>query len=371
MKLCNCDIHQLKNIAEKKKFICFGAGKEFFDFFSDFKKLHLERHLYAVADNNTEKIGTELDVEGASVPVIGIGNLLQVRDMFLLISCADLEGVVRQLENYDELKNVPCFAAYFVRSETNKTYERNHNYPDCFRITGMPCIPKKIHYCWFGKKEIPEKNRNWMKSWKKYCSDYEIIRWDESNYDVSKNRYMYEAYQNKKWGFVSDYARIDIIYNYGGIYLDTDVELLKSWEELRYQDAFMGMEANLRINLGLGFGSVPYYGLWKDLLDLYDELHFVREDGTWNQLPCPQLQNDIYLRRGFINNGEYQRIDQAVIYPPAVFSPKDLYTGEVLFTSHTYSIHHYDGSWVDDRQRDKDCVRRKMYTHFKNISGEG
>ena len=370
MRLCNCDIYQLKKMAEKEKLVCFGAGKEFSDFIADFKSLHLERDVYAVADNNIKKIGTELDIEGVSIPVIGIKSLLQIRDMILLISCADIEGIVRQLEAYDELKQVRCMAVHFVRSETNKVYEQKYGYPDSFRYTETPCIPKKIHYCWFGKKEIPEANRVWMRSWAKYCPGYEIIRWDESNYDISKNRYMYEAYQNKKWGFVSDYARIDVVYHHGGIYLDTDVEMLKSWEELRYQEAFMGMETNFRINLGLGFGSVPNYGLWKELLEMYDELCFVREDGAWNQLPCPQLQNEVYLRKGFINNGRYQRLDSATIYPPAVFSPKDLYTGEISLTEHTYSIHHYDGSWIDDVRKKKDDDRKRLHVEFENISGE-
>lgn len=370
MRLCNCDIYQLKKISEKERLICFGAGKEFFDFFEDFESLYLERNVYAIVDNNVQKIGTNIDIKGISIPVIGIESLLHIRNIVLLISCADIEGIVKQLEDYEELKQVRCMAVHFVRSETNKTYERKYNCPNCFRITDTPRIPKKIHYCWFGRKEIPEANRVWMKSWKKYCPDYEIIRWDESNYNISKNRYMYEAYQNNKWGFVSDYARLDIIYHYGGIYLDTDVEIIKSWEELRYQEAFMGMETNFRINLGLGFGSVPNYRLWHEVLKLYDDFSFEKEDGTWNQLPCPQLQNEVYRRNGFINNGKYQRLGTAIIYPPAVLSPKDLYTGEVSLTTHTYSIHHYDGSWIDDKQKKKDDERKKLYVQFKNISGE-
>lgn len=370
MKLCNCDIYQLKEIIKEKKLVCFGGGKEFFDFFSDFKELHLERSVYAVVDNNKKKVGTMLEAGGTSIPVINIERLLQIKNMILLISCADVEGIVKQLESYVELNEVWCFTVHFVRSETNKTDEQKRRYPDSFRMTEISRIPPKIHYCWFGKKEIPEKNQIWMESWRKYCPDCEIIRWDETNYDVSKNRYMYEAYQNQKWGFVSDYARIDIIYHYGGIYLDTDVEIIKSWEDLRYQEAFMGKETSFRIALGLGFGSVQYYSLWKDLLDMYDRIYFVREDGTRNQVPCPELQNAVYLHKGFQNNGEYQRVGEAVVYPPAVLSPKDQFTGEIMLTPHTYSIHHFDGTWTDDRQKKNDQRRQKMYVQFKNIGGE-
>ena len=108
-------------------------------------------------------------------------------------------------------------------------------------------IPKIIHYCWFGGAELPEKDRKCIESWKKFCPDYQIIEWNENNYDVTKNTYMYQAYQAKKWGFVPDYARLDIIYQHGGIYLDTDVELVKNLDSLLENDAFMGFVSPLTV----------------------------------------------------------------------------------------------------------------------------
>lgn len=370
MQLSNCDIYHLKEIAQRKKLICFGAGKEFREFLSDFEDLHLEDNIYAIADNNAEKIGKTILVAGIVVPIISVGQLLDVKDAVLFISCADISGVLEQLEKYNELETTQCFAARFVRSCTNKTEESKRQYPVSFRITQEPLIPPKIHYCWFGGAAIPDRNLAWIDSWKKYCPDYEIICWNESNYDVSKNRYMYEAYKNRQWGFVSDYARIDIVYNQGGIYLDTDVELIKSWEDLRHQYAFMGIEANLRINLGLGFGSVQYFPLWKELLDMYDNIYFENEDGTWNLIPCPELQNEVYVHNGFVNNGNYQKVGGASVYPAAVLSPKDLYTGEIRIAPHTFSIHHYDGSWLDDTQLSKDNLRKMLFEKFKNVDGE-
>ena len=127
-------------------------------------------------------------------------------------------------------------------------------------------IPKIIHYCWFGGNEIPENDKKCIESWKKYCPDYKIIRWDESNYDYKKNSYMREAYEAKKWGFVPDYARLDIIYNYGGIYLDTDVELLKSLDEILDCEGFFGFESENLVNLGLGFGAVKGNEIIRDMM---------------------------------------------------------------------------------------------------------
>ena len=116
-------------------------------------------------------------------------------------------------------------------------------------------IPKVIHYCWFGHNPLPERYKEWIKSWKRYCPDYEIVEWNESNYDVTKHPYMRAAYDAKKWGFVSDYARLDIIYENGGIYLDTDVELVKNLDELLYQEGFAGVDSSGRLSTGLGFGA--------------------------------------------------------------------------------------------------------------------
>ena len=116
-------------------------------------------------------------------------------------------------------------------------------------------IPKVIHYCWFGGNPIPEKDRRYIEGWKEKCPDYEIIEWNERNYDVSKNKYMAQAYEEKKWGFVSDYARLDLVYQYGGIYFDTDVELLKPLDNLLELEMFCGFESTKYVNFGIGFGA--------------------------------------------------------------------------------------------------------------------
>lgn len=207
-------------------------------------------------------------------------------------------------------------------------------------------IPKIIHYCWIGDKPIPEHNRKIMESWKKFCPDYEIKEWNESNYDFTKNRYMREAFENKQWAFAPDYARLDIIYEYGGIYLDTDVELLKPLDDLLNLTGFMGFENSKVCAPGLGFGAIPKLQIIKELRDYYEELSFVKEDGTLNKIVGPAHQTNYLLKKGLIQNDSLQEIEGLTIFPTEYFSPKN-FLGEINLTRNSYSIHHFDASWLD------------------------
>lgn len=219
-------------------------------------------------------------------------------------------------------------------------------------------IPKKIHYCWFGGNELPEDALKCIESWKKFCPDYKIIQWDESNYDVTKNAYMNEAYKAKKWAFVSDYARLDIIYNEGGIYLDTDVELLKNLDKFLNDKMFCGFEKNLLsekerfVAFGLGFGAESRHSVLKDLLDLYEKLNFYNSDGSMNLIPCPEYQTKILIEHGLLTlNNKTQKLSDCVVYSDDYFCPKDGQTGCLLITDNSVSIHHYSATWFDDKHR--------------------
>lgn len=234
-------------------------------------------------------------------------------------------------------------------------------------------IPKLIHYCWFGKNPLPEDARRCIASWRKYCPDYQIIEWNESNYDVTTNPYMYEAYQAEKWAFVSDYARIDIIYQHGGIYFDTDVELLKPLDALRNDPLFCGWESNVdetgenNVAFGLGFGAEPQNCILKEILNIYSTLSFYNQDGTFNLAPCSVYQT-MALKKHGLNTEKMtlQRLEYGTVYPCEYFSPKNYYTGEVLCTANTYSIHHYTALWLSPRERNMIQVRQKMRTRFGN-----
>jgi len=211
-------------------------------------------------------------------------------------------------------------------------------------------IPKKIHYCWFGGNPIPDEFKEYMESWKEFCPDYEIIEWNESNYDIEKNQYIHEAYQSKRWAFVSDYARLDIIYNHGGIYFDVDVELVRNLDSLLINEAFAGFELGKSVNTGLGFGAIKEHATIKKLRDNYDKLKFINEDGSFNLTTCTIYQTDFLIKEGLKLNGKKQVVAGITIYPDEFFSPKPIRTYKTKLTPNSYSIHHYSASWFPEEQ---------------------
>jgi len=225
-------------------------------------------------------------------------------------------------------------------------------------------IPKIIHYCWFGKGVMPERDRQCIDSWKKKCPDYEIILWNEDNYDLSKNDYMKQAYQCQKWGFVPDYARLDIIYNYGGIYLDTDVEIIKSFDELLNNKGFAGFEEDRFVALGLGFGAEKGNLLIKELMDQYNGRVFIREDGSLDTTSSPLLSTIVFQKQGFVMNGKEQNVNGFVLYPTDVFCPMNYKTGKLTITENTRSIHWYNASWFTEVQKKELDTKRRINKVF-------
>lgn len=215
-------------------------------------------------------------------------------------------------------------------------------------------IPKKIHYCWLGGNPLPESAKNCIRSWQKYCPDYEIIEWNETNYDFTKQPYMKQALEAKKWGFVPDYARLDIVYQYGGIYLDTDVEIIKPFDELLKYAGFAGFESEDYVNLGQGFGAEAGNSMIKTLMDSYGDLSFVDEEGNLDMTASPELNTDTFEQNGLKRNGELQDIDGFVFFPPDYLCPKSLNDGIIRKTENTYSIHHFDATWYsEEKQKEK------------------
>ena len=210
----------------------------------------------------------------------------------------------------------------------------------------MP-IPKIIHYVWFGGKELPQAAQKCIASWKKYLPDYEIKEWNEQNFDVTVNRFCYEAYKAKKYAFVSDFIRIYVLYNYGGIYMDVDVEVVKPFDEKFLGcESFSGYETSKTIPTGI-MGSCKGQKFFGKILEYYEKESFINGDGTLNMTTNVKIITDIAKVNGFIPNGEQQTILGFTIYPQTYFCPLSHDTDETFFSSNTYTIHHFSGTWCD------------------------
>ena len=221
-------------------------------------------------------------------------------------------------------------------------------------------IPKIIHYCWFGRNPLPPLFLKCINSWKEKLPDYEIVEWNEDNFDVNSIPYTKEAYLKKKYAFVSDYARFWVLYNLGGIYLDTDVQILKSLNPLLNHEVFSGFESNDRINPGLILGAEKKNDFIKYMVDGYNDRRFINNDGSLNCETVVTYITKPLLTKGLILNGEYQVVDSFTIYPMEHFSPKSLETGKLKITPKTYSIHHFAGSWCSR----KDKIKRFLYVNI-------
>lgn len=215
-------------------------------------------------------------------------------------------------------------------------------------------IPKTIHYCWFGKKDLPPEAKRCIASWKKMCPDYDIIRWDENNFDVNQNPFIKAAYETKKWAFVSDYARLKVVYDNGGIYLDTDVELRKNLDSLREHGCYIGIQQNeFLCNTGLGFGATKSNPVVLKMLESYDDLTF--SESHTLELSCPRLNNAVIRSYGLVSNTEITDLPEVTVYPPQYFDP---YGGKNLLCDETYSIHHYAASWTSEKNQFKRKIAR-------------
>lgn len=207
----------------------------------------------------------------------------------------------------------------------------------------MQQIPKIIHYCWFGGKPKPKLVEQCIASWKKYCPDYEIREWNENNYDVSSCAFAREAYEAKKWAFVADYARIDVLYRYGGIYLDTDMELLRLIDEFLEEEAFLGFECKDSPAAGI-IGCIAKQTFIGQLLEYYHDRHFVCGDSCATT-PSPLIMASLFQDNGAILNGKKQTICGCTIYPEQFFYPNGLLEIAKRHPKTAYSFHHYCASW--------------------------
>lgn len=353
-----------------KKIVIWGGGgtsKYLINFLNDSQKYCFFNKSIAIISNKALNGKFKIEYNGCSRYIISINDFLNENNnyedcIFLLCSNYFVE-IFYQLEEISELKNTECCIPYLIM---NKVPEYNLT---VYSESDVPKIPKKIHYCWVGNNPIPDFNKKCIESWYKYMPDYEIIRHDETNYDFSKNQYMYDAYKSKRWGFVPDYARLDIIYNEGGIYFDTDVEAVKNFDDLLYDKAFCGWSYGA-IAMGLGFGAIKHFSLIKELRDIYNEAVFINKQEILQSYDTcyyvkSVLENKYYF--DYSKNKKLAILNEMKIYPADVLAPLNWDNIPLNFTNNTHSIHWFDASWFDEDHLIKFQERKDKIKNFFNI----
>lgn len=235
-------------------------------------------------------------------------------------------------------------------------------------------IPKKIHYCWFGGNPLSDLAKKCIGSWKKYLPEYEIVEWNESNFDIHSCDYVEQAYKEKKWAFVSDYARFKILYENGGLYFDTDVEIINSFDKIIEKGAFMGCEKNEKgeslVNPGIGLAAYPRMDIYNEILEVYENESFII-NGKINYKTVVNRTTEVLTKYGYKQNSSIQRVREINVYPWDFFCPMDYATGELNITDNTKSVHWYDASWLDDKmqKRREKCmkIRKKHKGKFSDF----
>lgn len=228
-------------------------------------------------------------------------------------------------------------------------------------------IPKIIHYCWFGRNPLPELAKKCIASWKKFLPDYEIKEWNENNYDVRKIPYIAQAYDAKKYAFVSDFARFDILYEHGGVYFDTDVEVIKPLDDILRRGSFAGVERTGdagSLNAGLGIASPAASEIYKEILDSYKESSFIKADGSLDLTTVVTRVSNIFKKHGLKDVDEIQKVCGVTVYPAEYFCPKSLETGKLHITGNTRTIHWFDGSWLDDFHKEMSMYIAKILSKY-------
>ena len=210
-------------------------------------------------------------------------------------------------------------------------------------------IPKIIHYCWFGRGEKPELAKKCIASWRKSCPDFEIREWNEGNCDYLSIPFMAEAYAARKYAFVSDVMRLIVLEQYGGVYFDTDVEVLRDISPLLDDEGFIGFENDQFVNSGQVMAAKAHHPVIQAMIEEYKKLHFTNTDGTATPVGCPRLNTDVMERFGLIRNGREQVVAGIHVYSADYFNPMDSTTGKLTKTENTYSIHWYSMSWLPKR----------------------
>ncbi|WP_051151056.1 glycosyltransferase family 32 protein [Butyrivibrio sp. VCB2006] len=349
MIIKKCGVRDFSAALGNRKIVAFGASILMQVISDNYKELGLEEKVSYIIDNDPNKNGTKYQL-GQSMKDIHSPDYLLNDNLeniaILLASDAYAYEMYRQLEDKKELENVPCFClSTMLMSNVDDTCEH-------MDIPSTQNIPKIIHCFWFSGDEKDDLSKRCMESWRKYCPDYEIKEWNTTNYDVTKNPYMYEAFKARKWAYVTDYARLDMVHEYGGFYFDLDLELVKSIDPLLGASFVAGFGPIRDVELA-AFGAEKGFAVVAKFLKGYEDRVFDPGQKLTLKDVQPLYIGKIMERMGFEINGKYQNREGVVLLPRDSFSPRNWFTGEVSVEQTSYGIHHCAGGWASREENKK------------------
>lgn len=366
MKTRNAPMEEFILYINRKKVYLYGLGEVFQSFIKRDIYRAIHQSVAGYIDNG--KAGQEICICGETCIVNSAESLRKIRTGIILIcSTKQLDDMYESLCRLNLPDSVECFVLPLIWAVSDgKTDWKLKQLMDVPAVK-QEQIPKRIHCFWLSGEEKPEDYRRCMASWRQMCPGYEVTEWDAQNYDVKKNKFMHQAYEKRKWAFVSDYARLDVVYRYGGIYLDMDVELLRSMDALLKWKAFFNFGTQYDIDLGSGFGSAAGNSFLKELMDLYENTDFCDTDGNplvWKYVQ-PVYIREVFRKRGTHMDGSMQLVDGMLILPRSYFTPMDDYLSDnYVQTKDTIGIHHYNAGWCDGVLREQ----RKGKAFWKEVS---
>lgn len=337
---------------EGKKVIIFGASSlwhYYMQIFPDFETDVVSRTLFIV-DNDVSKSGTISEIGESRVEIRSVTELSEQSDYVILIavSLAYQLDICEQLLRMPLAENIECYSFPLMIYHQNKA--DNSCVEPYFASHTTPQIPAQIHSFWFSGEEKPDIYKRCIESWHKYCPDYKIIEWNSDNYDITKNRYMKQAYESRKWAFASDYARLDVLFNHGGIYLDMDVELTASIDWLRNATIFFCRQEDGFVELGSGFGAVQGNGFINEMLEEYADISFLDHAGKMDMMPQPERLSQVFKKHNIQICHDSQQTDDMILLSNE-YIVCDVHP-ELLGTLETQiGVHWHNAGWHSEKNK--------------------
>lgn len=359
----NCDLRAFCQQVDKKQIVLFGAGQALIAWIAKvLVDSGIDKQVQYIVDNGTDR--TSIMVGNRSIPIFHPKKLKDEKEV-----CVVITNVNYMLEMYQQLVDmelddtISVYVMHFIMAVS--CGEKVPDLENLLHIDNRPQkIEKTINTFWFSNEPVPENYKRCIDSWYKYCPDFEIKIWNRDSYDCEQNSFMRKALSCNKWAFVSDYARVDVLYRNGGIYMDMDVEVVKKLDPLLGNDAFFSFDMHNDIGLEV-FGTKKKNPLLKNIMDKYKAAEFVPEKMV--ELAQPRFIRSIVREFGVCLDGNMQCIEGMIFAPRSYFNPQDAVVFEyAAMDEKTYTIHRSNMAWTD--QTKKNAAREKAKKLWKILN---